>query len=68
VAQGKVSGYLEAEVNPHDIAAVHVIVEEAGGKVTRYDGSKVEYLKPFRGAIISNGTSHDKILDCINNS
>jgi myo-inositol-1(or 4)-monophosphatase len=68
VAEGKVAGYLEAEVNPHDIAAVHVIVEEAGGKITRYDGSKVEYLKPFRGAILSNGVSHDKILDCINNS
>lgn len=68
VAQGKVAGYLESEVNPHDIAAVHVIVEEAGGKATRHDGSEIKYLAPFRGAILSNGKAHDKILDCIKNS
>lgn len=67
VAQGKVGGYVEKEVNPHDIIAVHMIVEEAGGKVTGYDGQELDYKKPFRGTIISNNATHDDLLYCVRN-
>lgn len=65
VAQGRTVAYIEKRVNPHDIAAVHVLVEEAGGKVTGYDGKELDYSKHFKGAIISNGKVHQDILDCI---
>ncbi|HEX5455934.1 MAG TPA: inositol monophosphatase, partial [Candidatus Saccharimonadales bacterium] len=65
VAQGRVSGYIEKEVNPHDIAATHIIVEEAGGKVTGYDGKKLDYSKPFRGAILSNGLVHEALVKAV---
>lgn len=49
-----------------DIAAVKVIVEEAGGKVTDIFGNEQRYDKDINGAIISNGVVHDEILNCIN--
>lgn len=65
VATGKTVGYFESVVNPHDIAAVHIIVEEAGGVVTGYDGEKLDYTKPFKGAIISNKVAHDDLVKSI---
>ena len=48
-----------------DIAAVKVIVEEAGGKVTDFFGKEQHYDQDIRGAIISNGIVHDEIIDVI---
>ena len=49
-----------------DIAAVKVIVEEAGGKVTDMFGNEQRYDEPINGAIISNGRVHNDILDMVN--
>lgn len=65
VAKGKFVGYVEYGVNPHDMAAVQVIVEEAGGKVTSLTGEKLDYSKPFRSAIASNGKAHAKLVEAI---
>lgn len=62
VAKGKLIGYIEPGVNAHDMAAVHVILEGAGGKITAIDGGKLDYAKPFKGAIVSNGIVHEDIL------
>lgn len=45
-----------------DIAAVKVIVEEAGGKVTDIFGNEQDYDKDIKGALVTNGASHDEIL------
>lgn len=45
-----------------DIAAVKVIVEEAGGKVTDIFGKEQRYDKDINGAIVSNGIVHDEIV------
>jgi myo-inositol-1(or 4)-monophosphatase len=56
VACGRLDGYWERGLSPWDLAAGVVIVEEAGGKVTAYDGS------PFQintGRILAtNGQIH----------
>lgn len=49
-----------------DIAAVKVIVEEAGGKVTDIFGNEQRYDKDINGAIISNGVVHNEVLNCMN--
>ena len=49
-----------------DIAAVKVIVEEAGGKVTDLFGKEQKYDKEINGAIISNGVTHNFIIETIN--
>lgn len=46
-----------------DIAALKVIVEEAGGKVTDLYGEEQRYDKDINGAIISNGKIHKEIID-----
>ncbi|MEE0866081.1 MAG: inositol monophosphatase family protein [Clostridia bacterium] len=48
-----------------DIAAVKVIVEEAGGKVTDLFGNEQRYDKSIEGALISNGIVHDEVINVI---
>ncbi|MDP1689016.1 MAG: inositol monophosphatase [bacterium] len=62
VAKGKFVGYIEKGVNAYDVAAVQVIIEGAGGKITSLENKELDYLKPFKGAIISNGIVHDEII------
>lgn len=62
VATGRLVTYVDAGVNAHDMAAVHLIVEEAGGKVTNIGGSRLDYTQPFRGALISNGIAHEEMM------
>jgi histidinol-phosphatase len=59
VAEGRVECAVEAEVNVWDVAAVQVIVEEAGGRVTDLRGRRT-----IRGGNIltSNGRVHDEVL------
>ena len=45
-----------------DLAASYLIVREAGGKVTNIYGEQQRYDSDIKGAIITNGISHSKIL------
>jgi myo-inositol-1(or 4)-monophosphatase len=62
VASGHMAGFPHPMVKPHDIAAAHLLVEEAGGKVTGLKGEPIDYSKYFEGAILSNGVVHDDLL------
>ena len=62
VAEGRFVGYYAEKVNAYDMAAVHVIVEEAGGKVTSISGQPLNYAQPFCGALVSNGVVHDELM------
>ncbi len=60
VACGRFDGFWEFNLNPWDTAAGVLIVQEAGGRVTRFDG------KPFRidsrETLASNGHVHEALL------
>ena len=45
-----------------DLAASYLIVREAGGKVTNIYGEEQRYDSDIKGAIITNGISHEKVL------
>jgi myo-inositol-1(or 4)-monophosphatase len=60
VACGRYDGFWEFNLNPWDTAAGVLIVEEAGGKVTRFDGSPFEINS--RETVASNGVIHAAIL------
>ena len=45
-----------------DIAASALIVKEAGGKVTNFYGEEQRYDESINGALITNGISHDEML------
>jgi fructose-1,6-bisphosphatase/inositol monophosphatase family enzyme len=65
IARGKLVGYFEGGIGAHDMAAVQVIVEEAGGKATAFNGTPLDYSKPFKGALVSNSIVHDQLVEIL---
>lgn len=65
VASGELTACFYSLFNAHDIAALKVIVEEAGGKVTDKEGREQRYDQKINGALISNGVAHKKLLEAI---
>jgi histidinol-phosphatase len=59
VAEGGVDIALEPRLALHDMAALSVIVEEAGGRFTGLDGVPGPLGE---GAIATNGRLHDQVL------
>ena len=59
VAEGRLDFALEAVVNLWDLAAVQLIVEEAGGRFTDFDGVA---RSDGRSGLSSNGLLHDEVL------
>jgi len=64
VASGKyeASIYAGTKGKNVDIAAVKIIVEEAGGKVTSLNDDEQRYDRDIAGAIISNGVTHEELV------
>src|SRR5271169_5003533 len=60
VASGRFDGFWEFNLNPWDTAAGVLIVEEAGGKVSRFDGSAFEI--DSRETLASNGFVHAALV------
>jgi myo-inositol-1(or 4)-monophosphatase len=60
VACGRYDGFWEFNLNPWDTAAGVLIVEEAGGRVTRFDGSGFEI--DSRETLASNRVIHEALL------
>ena len=61
LAAGRYDGYWEVSLQPWDMAAGKLIVEEAGGKITDYQGKALDVKKPS-SVVASNVLLHDKIL------
>jgi myo-inositol-1(or 4)-monophosphatase len=53
VACGRLDGFWEFHLNPWDTSAGYLLVEEAGGTVTRFDGSK--FLLDSSEVLATNG-------------
>ena len=60
VAAGQFDGFWEFNLNPWDTAAGVLIVEEAGGRVTRFDNSPFQL--DSRETLATNGLIHDALL------
>ncbi len=65
VASGKFIGSIFYGKYAHDVAAVKIITEEAGGKVTDLNGEERRYDKDGVGCIISNGILHKELLEIV---
>ncbi len=64
LAQGKLDIMIEADTKLWDIAAMKVIVEEAGGTVTQLDGRPVAHQTTT--LLATNGKNHDEVLASFN--
>lgn len=63
VACGRFDGYWESPIAPWDVAAAALLLEEAGGLLSRYDGSPFD---PFaREIVATNGLLHAELLRVI---
>lgn len=60
VAAGRYDGFWEFNLNPWDTAAGVLIVREAGGKVTRFDGTP--FRLDSREVLATNGLIHDELI------
>lgn len=64
IAAGRFDGYWEIRLKPWDLAAGALIVSEAGGVITAFDGSS-EFLQPPYGIIVSNPILHPQLLQAL---
>ena len=60
VAAGRYDGFWEFNLNPWDTAAGVLIVQEAGGKVTSFDGTP--FRLDSREVLATNGVIHDEVV------
>jgi myo-inositol-1(or 4)-monophosphatase len=63
VACGRFEGYWEFVVNPWDVAGGVLLVTEAGGRVTRVDGSR--FAVECGEVLASNGTIHEAMTEAL---
>lgn len=65
VAAGRFDGFYEHKLEAWDSSAGYLMVEEAGGKVTDFNGDK---FSPYQHRILAtNGKIHEEMLAIINN-
>lgn len=60
VACGRTEGFWEGKLSPWDTAAGVIILEEAGGKVTTYDGKKYSVYSDT--ILATNGKIHKELM------
>jgi myo-inositol-1(or 4)-monophosphatase len=59
VACGRLDGYWEFQLNPWDTSAGYLLVQEAGGKVTHFDGG--QFTLDSREVLATNGLIHPEM-------
>ncbi len=65
VACGRFDGFWEYNLSSWDVAAGYLIVEEAGGRITNFDGDKYSVFD--KETLATNGYIHDEMLRIIKN-
>ncbi len=63
VAAGRIDGFWESDLKPWDVAAGSLIVTEAGGRVTKMDGTA--FSSRGRHILATNGLIHGKMREVI---
>ncbi|MBU0561220.1 MAG: inositol monophosphatase [Bacteroidetes bacterium] len=64
VAEGVFDGFWEVHLNPWDVCAGKLIVEEAGGIVTNFKNEKTDIFSSQM--LATNGKVHNKMLEILN--
>ena len=59
VACGRLDGYWEFKLNPWDTSAGYLLVEEAGGRITHFDGGK--FTLDSREVLAANSALHGEL-------
>jgi len=62
VARGQAEAMVELDLKPWDLAAIKIVIEEAGGRLTDFTGTPTIY---GGSAVASNGLVHEAILELL---
>jgi len=65
VAGGRLDGFWEARIHAWDVTAGILMIREAGGLVTDYDGQPSARLSSGAEVVASNGLLHDPLLTAL---
>ncbi len=65
VAAGEFSGIIFGDRYPWDVAAMKVIIEEAGGKCTDFTGENQRYDEETNGFVAGNVSVHSELLNLV---
>lgn len=65
VACGRLDGFFECILSPWDYAAGSLIIREAGGKASDFNGNELSFAEPC-SVLCSNNIVHDKLMALIN--
>jgi myo-inositol-1(or 4)-monophosphatase len=63
VAAGRFDGFWEYNLNPWDIAAGYLIIEEAGGRISNFNGDAYNIYD--KQTLATNGQIHEQMLEII---
>ena len=66
VASGRFDGFWELKLKAWDTAAGCLIVQEAGGVVTRLDGGAYDFQQT--GILASNGKIHTRMIEVLSDA
>lgn len=66
VACGRFDGFWELGLKPWDTAAGYLIIEEAGGRVSKFDGRPLNIYEPE--VLASNGLIHGEMMNVLTDS
>lgn len=66
VAEGSIEARGFMHHGAHDVAAVALLVTEAGGTVTDLNGKNQPYNQPVNGCVMTNGLVHNEFLKLVN--
>jgi len=61
IAAGHLGGYVERDMNPWDVAGGRLLIEEAGGRVTDFEGRTRDASSRY-DVVASNGAVHDELV------
>lgn len=64
IAKGTIDGYI-IRAYVWDVAAGSILIEEAGGKITDFEGNEPDWTKDRLSIVASNGLIHDQILEAL---
>lgn len=67
VANGTFDGFWEVAINSWDICAGHLLIDEAGGKLTNFVGQEIDYSKHSGIQMLAtNGRIDKKMIEILN--
>jgi myo-inositol-1(or 4)-monophosphatase len=63
VAAGRLDAYMQGSINAWDIAAGSLLVEEAGGTVTDFEGCPLDLSRPQTDILAASPALHKKLME-----